>query len=631
MSPETRLSRSRAGGGEPTVAVLTLKRRLAALVLSGITMTALGTGPGAAAATSPATGNTRTGPDGPGKAAARAWAESALRGMSLEEKVGQLFVSVAHGRTADTPHPENRQQYGVDTPAEVVRRYHLGGVIHFGWTDSLYHPEQIARLSNGLQRAAVSSGAGIPLMISTDQEQGLVTRIGEPATQLPGNMALGAGRSSADARRAAAITGRELRSMGITRNFAPVGDVNVNPLNPVIGVRSFSSDPGLAAELTAAQVRGYQDSAPASRTVSATVKHFPGHGDTTVDSHTSLPVVDHTRQQWERLDAPPFRAAIAEGVDSVMTAHLVMPGLDDSGEPATLSHDILTGLLREEMGFDGVIVTDSLRMDAVHELHPNAPIAVLALEAGADQLLMPENLPKAIDSVLGAVRSGRLTERRIDASVRRILTMKAQRGVAEDPFVPVGGVDDVVGAPEHERAAQEITDRTVTVLDNGAGLLPLTEPPRRVLVTGWGERATSTLAGRIQERGPATSAFATGSAPTRAEIGRAVARAKKHDMAVVLTNAAYRAENSAQRDLLRALRRAGVRVVAVAVRDPYDAGYVDEVPTWLATYSSGAVSMESLTRVLFGEVAPSGRLPVPVPDPDRPGTDRYPFGHGLTW
>ncbi len=616
------------------MAATTLTRRLAAVTLSGIVLFALGTGTGGAAPSERAgrAGSSARAPGpSPSEEAARTWAGDKLRAMSLEEKVGQLFVTYAYGRTADTAHPKNRAEFGVDTPAEVVRRYHLGGVVHFSWTDSLYHPEQIAELSNGLQRAAANSGAGIPLMISTDQEQGLVTRIGEPATQLPGNMALGAGRSSADAERAAAITGRELRAMGITRNFAPVADVNVNPLNPVIGVRSFSSNPGLAAELTAAQVRGYQESGPASRTVSATVKHFPGHGDTTVDSHTSLPVIDHTREEWERLDAPPFRRAIAEGVDSVMTAHIVMPKLDDSGEPATLSHRILTGMLRQQLGFDGVVITDSLQMDAVHELHPGEPVAVLALKAGADQLLMPQDLPKAIGSVLEAVRSGEITEQRIDASVRRILTMKATRGVIHDPFVDVGRVDDVVGAPEHLRDAQEITDRTVTVLRNQGGVLPLTRDPQGVFVTGWGQRTTATLAEKIGARGPATTASPTGSSPTRAEIGRAVAQAKQHDMTVVLTNAAYREENAAQRDLVRALERAGVRVVAVAVRDPYDAGYVDGVRSWIATFSHKAVAMESLTRVLFGEVAPSGKLPVPVPDPDEPGTDRYPFGHGLTW
>ena len=173
----------------------------------------------------------------------------------------------------------------------------------------------------------MSSGAGVPLLISTDQEQGQITRIGEPVTQLPGNMALGAGRSPEGAETSARITGEELRAMGLNQNFAPSGDVNVNPANPVIGVRSFSSDPALAAQLSAAAVHGYQDDA----NVAAATKHFPGHGDTNQDSHTDLPVIEHTREQWEQLDAPPFREAIAAGTDAVMSAHIVVPKLDDSG------------------------------------------------------------------------------------------------------------------------------------------------------------------------------------------------------------------------------------------------------------------------------------------------------------
>ncbi|WP_460961615.1 glycoside hydrolase family 3 protein [Parasphingorhabdus pacifica] len=554
-----------------------------------------------------------------------------LAEMTLEEKVGQLFVTYAYGRTADTAHPQNQQEFGVDTPAQVVERYHLGGLIHFGWTDSLYAPKQIAGLSNGVQDAAVSSGAGVPLLISTDQEQGLITRIGQPATQFPGSMALGASGDAEDAERAAAVTGRELRAMGLNHNFAPIGDVNVNPENPVIGVRSFSSDPTLAAELTGAQVRGYEDSAPANRTVSAAVKHFPGHGDTNQDSHTSLPVIEHTRAQWEQLDAPPFREAIAAGTDSVMSAHILVPKLDDSGEPATLSPTVLTGMLREELGYRGVIVTDSLQMEGVRQMHPDAEIPVLALKAGADQLLMPENLPAAIDGVLDAVRSGELTEERIDRSVTRILELKKARGVLDDPFVDVGAVNQVVGNAEHRRAAREITDGTTTVLRNDAGLLPLREPPQRMLVTGAGDEATGALAEEIRARGPRATALPTGMDPTREQIDEAVRRATDSGMAVVLTNAAWKEANAAQTDLVRAIEQAGVPVVAVAVRDPYDAAHVEEVPTWVTTYSDKPATMGSLARVMFGEVAPTGKLPVPIPDPNEPGVDRYPFGHGVSW
>ncbi|GAB3554716.1 beta-N-acetylhexosaminidase [Actinopolyspora lacussalsi] len=559
------------------------------------------------------------------------WAHRTVRNMSLPQKVGQLFVTVVYGATVDTDHPTNRTEYGVGSPAEVVRRFRLGGVIHFSWTDSLREPRQIAELSNGLQRAALDSGAGIPLTIATDQEQGAITRIGEPATVLPGSMALGAAREPGAANRAARITGRELRAMGFTQNFAPVGDVNVNPENPVIGVRSFASSPELAAELTRSQIRGYQRAGAARNTVSATVKHFPGHGDTSVDSHTDLPVIDHSERQWRRLDAPPFRAAIDEGTDAVMTGHLKFPELDPSGEPATLSRRILTGLLREELGFQGVVVTDSLRMAGVHELHPAEEVPVLALEAGADQLLMPGDLSTAIGAVTDAVRSGRLSERDIDRSVLRILSMKDRRGTVSAPLVDTAAVDRTVGTARHRRQALRITDETVTALRDDPGLLPLRAAVGSVFVTGWGETTTTALAAEIRRHHRMAETLRTGDSPDDRLIGEAVDRAGRHDVTIVLTNGAWRESGGAQRELLRSLSRADAPVIAVAVRDPYDAACVDDIGTWLATYSYREVSMRSLTRVLFGVVSPSGKLPVPVPDPDRPDTPRYPFGHGITW
>lgn len=548
--------------------------------------------------------------------------ESALRGMALEQKIGQLFVSVVHGSAADRPHPQNRAEYGVDTPAEVVRRHHLGGVIHFGWTESLENPRQIAEMSNALQDAA-----SVPLLVATDQEQGSVTRIGAPATEFPGSMALGATRDAGAAERAAAITGRELRAMGLNADFAPVGDVNANPENPIIGVRSFSSDPQLAAQLTAAQVRGYQSSAEPSRTVSAAVKHFPGHGDTAQDSHEALPTITHSREQWERIDAAPFRAA--ERADMIMTGHLVVPQLDASGEPATLSPRVLTGLLRDELGYRGVICTDSLRMEGVRTKHPDAEIPVLALLAGADLMLMPKDFHVAVQGVLGALRAGRLTEQRIDASVRRILQLKADRGVLEQPHVDVDRLDQVVGTPEHHRQAQEITDRSTTLLRNDDSLLPLNDKAERVLVTGDGEGAVRALADSIRARGPRTTAQPTGSAPAPDEISAAAGAAEQHDVAVVLTNSAWKPGREGQLALVRALARSGAQLAAVAVRDPYDAAHVDEARAWLATYSDKPVAMESLTRVLLGERPVVGRLPVEIPDPARPATPRYAFGHGL--
>ncbi|NEA77367.1 glycoside hydrolase family 3 N-terminal domain-containing protein, partial [Streptomyces sp. SID13588] len=256
----------------------------------------------------------------------------------------------------------NLKEMGVKTAAELIAKYHVGRIIYFVWAHNTRSPHQIADLSNGIQQAGLAQPTPLPLLISTDQEHGIVARVGKPATLMPGAMALGAGGSRSDARKAAQIAGAELAAMGIVQNYAPVADVNVNPANPVIGVRSFGSDPQAVAELVAAQVKGYQGAG-----IAATSKHFPGHGDTKTDSHYGLPRIDHTVEQWEQLDAPPFRAAIAAGIDSIMTAHILVPALDPAEDPATLSHPILTGVLRERLGYDGVVVTDALDMAGVRE------------------------------------------------------------------------------------------------------------------------------------------------------------------------------------------------------------------------------------------------------------------------
>ncbi|KAA2262465.1 glycoside hydrolase family 3 protein [Solihabitans fulvus] len=571
------------------------------------------------------------GPADRGDEAMLASVGAALHGMSLEDKVGQLFVTYLHGKSADEVNADNQKDFGVATAADVVRRYHPGGVIYFhnASRDNIADPAQVAALSNGLQRAATSSGVRLPLTIATDQEQGIVTRIGPPATQFPGSMALGAGRSAADAKQAAAITGRELRAMGINQDFAPDSDVNSNPQNPVIGVRSFAGDPALAGQLVAAQVDGYQRSSWPTATVSATAKHFPGHGDAGTDSHTSLPIVDHTIDQWRQIEKPPFVAAIRAGIDSIMTAHIEFPKIDPSGEPATLSPTILTGLLRHELGYDGVVITDSLEMAGVRQLHSDAEIPVLALKAGADQLLMPPNLGLAIDSVVAAVRSGVLTEQRIDQSVFRVLRMKFLRGILVKPLVDEKAVGSVVGTADNLAAAQRITDRTVTAVRNDAVLLPVRGKPGHVLVTGWGVTTTATLSGRIAARGPAVQTMATGYGPSDDQIGQAVTAAGGADLVVALTNGLP--DDPQQQALLTRLLATGKPVVAVAVRNPYDTGYVDAAQTWLATYSYSAVSMESLTRVLFGEISPKGKLPVNVPAGGDAKTVRYPFGLGLSW
>ena len=565
-----------------------------------------------------------------------------VRHMTVEEKIGQLFVVEVYGQDATTVTPEaaaaNRRLYGVDTPAEVVDKYKPGGVIYFDarrGPDNVRDPRQIAMLSNGLQAAAVRQRMHIPLLLSTDQEGGAVVfRLVAPATAMPGNMALGASRSQAAARRSAQVIGTELAAVGINQDYAPVADVNVNPANPVIGVRSVGEDPQLVSRLVSAQVDGYHDGG-----VATVAKHFPGHGDTAVDSHFGLPEVTHTREQLEAIDLPPFRAAIRTGVDTIMTAHVVLRSIDPSGAPATMSRPILTGLLREELRYDGLIVTDALDMGGATGTYPPNVAPVEAFKAGADQLVLAPQLDVAYNAVLAAVRSGEISKRRLDESVQRILRLKLKRGLFHRSQVDPDRAERVVGAPDHLAAAQAITDRTTTLVRNDAGVLPLSADPRRVLVTGWGVTTTQTLGAAIVRRGQTVTILETGTTPAQTRIDETVAQAANNDLVVVSTNNASSvdlatgqptASAAAQQALVRALRATGKPVVVAGMRNPYDISALGDAPTYLATYGYTAGSIESLTRVLYGEVNPTGRLPVTIPRADGSGA-LYPFGHGLSY
>ncbi|MFE3447307.1 beta-N-acetylhexosaminidase [Nonomuraea sp. NPDC059194] len=369
-----------------------------------------------------------------------------LARMSVEEKIGQLFMPVVHGTSADSVSEGNQNAFGASTPAKVIAKYHLGGVILF--PENIKSVSQVVSFTNGLQQAS----NGVPLLIGTDQENGLVSRMSALVTDLPGASVIGATRDTKLARKAAEATGAELKALGVNLDFAPVADVNIDPRNPVIGKRAFGSDPARVAQMVAASVKGFHDAG-----VAATAKHFPGHGDTRTDSHTGLPVIKHTKKQWATLDAPPFKAAIGAGVDAIMSAHIVMPKLDSSGDPATLSKPILTGLLREKLGFDGVISTDALNMAGVRKKYDDGEVAVRAVLAGADLLLMPPSLPKAHSAVLAAVKSGRISKQRLDQSVTRLLKLREKRGFLDAaPVASAAQAAKVLRSPEHRRLAATI-------------------------------------------------------------------------------------------------------------------------------------------------------------------------------
>ncbi|MGW2718975.1 glycoside hydrolase family 3 protein [Streptomyces sp. NPDC001492] len=562
---------------------------------------------------------------------------SLISRMTLEEKVGQLFVMRVYGHSATDPDQAdidaNLKEIGVRTAAELIAAYRVGGIIYFTWAHNTKDPHQIAELSNGIQRASLSRPRGLPVLITTDQEHGIVCRVGKPATLFPGAMAMGAGGSREDARALGRISGAELRAMGINQDYSPDADVNINPANPVIGVRSLGADPDAVAALVAAEVAGYQRSS-----VAATAKHFPGHGDTAVDSHYGFPVITHSRELWEKLDAVPFRAAVEAGIDSIMTAHIQFPALDDSGDPATLSHPILTGILREELGYDGVVVTDSLGMQGVRTKYGDDRVPVLALKAGVDQLLNPPDLATAWNAVLKAVQDGELTESRLDESILRILKLKARLRLFDEPYVSQKGVDRTVGTAAHLAAADRIAERTTTLLVNKGGLLPMSRRThRKVLVVGADPASpsgttgppTGVLASALTELGFTATALPTGTAPSAAAIAAAVAAAQDADAVVVGT---YNVTaGSSQRTLVEQLAATGRPVVAVAIRNPYDVAQLPSASAHLASYSWTDVELRAAARVIAGRAVPRGRLPVPVQRADDPAKVLYPIGYGLTY
>ncbi|SFB78511.1 beta-N-acetylhexosaminidase [Nocardioides terrae] len=588
------------------------------------------------------------GPGHSGDAPYRGRVVSLMRHMTLAEKVGQLFVIEVAGRDAttvsDAARTTNQRLYGVDTPAQAIAKYQPGGVIYYTTRsacsgcpsdDNIGDPAQVARLSNGLQGAALAQRARIPLQISVDQEGGaLVARFGPPTTQMPGAMALGADGSARDARTSGDVIGTELKAVGVTQDYGVDSDVNINPNNPVIGIRSPGGDPALVSRIVTGEIKGFHDAGE-----SAVAKHFPGHGDTGVDSHFGLPVVTHDLATFEATDLPPFKAAIAAGVDTIMTAHVVFPAVDPSGAPATMSHQILTGVLRDELGFDGLIVTDALDMGGATATYPPDVAPVQAILAGADQLLIPPQMDTAYAAVLAAVEDGTISRRRLDDSVYRILLHKFQHRIFQHPYVDPAAATTVVGAPSHLRSAQAITDRTTTLVKNDAALLPLAPGPRQVLVAGWGVGTTQAIAAAMTARGATTQVRESGTTPSATAIAGAVAAAQASDLVVVSTNNAYAVDTTtgqptaaaaAQTRLVQALLATGKPVVVAAMRNPYDVASFPAAPTVIDTYGYTADQIESLVRVLFGEVDPSGRLPVSIPRADGSG-ELFPLGHGLRY
>jgi beta-N-acetylhexosaminidase len=592
---------------------------------------------GAAALGAPSAGATST------SAAERAWIHRTLSRMTLEEKVGQLFVINGFGTGIHDKDPQmvklNRQFYGVPDIAALIRKFKPGGIIYFDWSNKLEDPRKIQGLSNGIQRVARQGGARVPMLISTDQEEGEVTRIGAPATVFPGNMALGATRSLGLTRQAARITGEELRAMGINVDNAPVVDTNVNPLNEADGVRSFGGRPRFVAPYGVAAVQGYQADA-GSTGVAATAKHFPGLGDVAINPDDGAVSSPQTLAEVHRENFPTLAAAIGAGVDQVMVTHILFPKISGSKWPSSLSRFWVTGQLRGFLGYDGLITTDALDAAAVSSFPP-ATVALKAFGAGNDQLLEiaqpeelegsdkpPADLLAGRRAILAAVTRSPAKMRALKASVVRVLRLKWKLGLAADPFAKPARVKQVVGTPAHLAVAKRAARRSITMLRNEAGVLPLAPGTgRKVLATGFGETTTKTLGAAIGAHGLTPQVLDTGFSPSPEAIAEALAAARASELVVVSTFNAW-TPGASQLELVDQLIATGKPVVVAAVGTPYDVAYLPGARTFITSYSYQPPSLEAMVDAMFGEFDPGGKLPVTV---TAPGSSNvlYPFGAGI--
>lgn len=536
-------------------------------------------------------------------------------GMTLEEQIGQTLVVGFAGTTVS---PE---------VAELIRDGHVGGIILFA--RNVRDAEQLRDLTGELQSVARAAGHRHPLLMTIDEENGVVRRLGAGTTVFPGNMALGATGSQELTREVARATGRELRALGVTMNLAPVVDVNNNPANPVIGVRSFGEDPAEVGRLGAAAVRGYREAG-----MLTALKHFPGHGDTAVDSHLALPTIDYDVERLERVELLPFRAGIEAGAEGVTVAHIAFPRLAPDGLPGTVAPAIVRGLLRERLGFEGVILSDCMEMDAVARTIGVERAAVLALRAGIDLVFISHRHDRqwaGVRAIRAAVTEGALESETVRRAAERVARLKAHGPSWDDLPAPGAPLPSWVGGEAHQRLAQDAYERAVTLARNDEGLVPLRlGADERLLVVYprhesplWPDDVRHPhgfFVESVRRRYPHADAVAMSTRPT-AEERREILRLATGAGAVVVATMNANLHKG-QAEVVRDLDAAGHRVVGIAVYNPYDLLAFPNLRTYMATYEYTPPALEAATRVLCGEITPRGHLPVTLPG-------LYRRGHGL--
>ncbi|MHB1192769.1 MAG: glycoside hydrolase family 3 protein [Longimicrobiales bacterium] len=544
-----------------------------------------------------------------------AWAARTLAGLTLEEKVGQLLMPWVLGDFA----PEGSTSH--ERALRYLQEQHVGGIIM-----SVGSPTEVAAKINDLQRHAKH-----PLLVAADLETGAGFRMAGVvylpgpielggATNFPSLMAVGAAGDPQLAYEMGRVTAVEARAVGIHVPFAPVLDVNNNPANPIINVRSFGEDPVRVGVLGAAFVRGVEEHGAI-----ATGKHFPGHGDTGKDSHLELPTIAVSRARMDSVELRPFRDAMAAGMGGIMTAHITIPSINGgTGDAATLSPRVLTGLLRNEMGFQGIVFTDAMDMSAISGRLGSGEAAVRALLAGADVILMPASVEQAAKGLVDAVRSGRVSEARLDASVIRLLRAKETLGLHREREVPLGRVHAAVGVPAHVLMADSIARRSITVLRNGRDLLPLRGTrSARVLSVSY-RRSTDVLAGRAFNRRLRATYPRLITAEVDRDTGSGVydgllRQAREAALVVVgtyVTAVSYSGSVALPGEVsgfIRRLAEAGVPHVVVSFGNPYLISDFPRVQAYVLAWSGSVASQEAAADALLGDIDVSGRTPTRIP------------------
>ena len=573
------------------------------------------------------------------------WAQKSLKKMSLEQKVGQMFMVWSHAQFLNVASPE------YIALRDTMRKYHLGGFgLTVDYVDGLLYknePLEAAMVTNQLQK-----DSEFPLLFAADFERGLGMRLNE-VTGFPHAMAFGAAGTVEFARQSGRITAMEARALGVQWNWFPDVDVNSNPDNPVINTRSYGEDPSLVGRMAAAYIEGAHEFG-----MLTTAKHFPGHGDTDVDSHLAVPVIAADRTRLDAVELPPFEAAISAGVDAVLVAHVCVPALDpDPKHVASISPPIVTGLLRDQLGFHGLVITDALEMAGLMKLFSQAgpaasgQAAVEAVKAGNDMLLIPADIDSAYKGVLNAVRNGEISESRIDQSVLKILRAKALVGLNRARLVDINAVNRIVAKPENLMAAQNIADSAVTLVRDNKQVLPLqqnlqgTNQPSstyqsaedargRVLVLIFSDDSRSdagrlldeqirerTLGARVMYIDPRTADGLT------TPVMSAVEKAEKIIVAIYEVPVSGKLVHGATGDgnsvavqsapaalLEGVLRVATAKTAVVAMGTPYIASQFPEIQTYLCTFSNMKVSEISAVKAMFGEIPMTGHLPVTIPN-----------------